>query len=138
VPVPRPLSHKFDVVFWVAMLPAHVSRTDDEKGPVASRGGATGQGADDGGEPVGSIGERPSSVHPIGGYGVPDETERTRLIADIMRLIREPAMPETTRMAGMNLIGWLARRRPDEAPHALGIDEARESERRIRAARKTR
>ena len=38
----------------------------------------------------------------------------------------------------MNLIGWLARRRPDEAPHALGLDEARESERRIRAARKTR
>ena len=86
--------HKFDVRSWVAMLPAHVSRTDDEKGPVASRGGATGQGADDGGEPMGSLGDRASAVDPIGGYGVPDETERTRLIADIMRLIREPAMPE--------------------------------------------
>lgn len=64
-----------------------------------------------------------------------DETERTRLIADIMRLIREPAMPEATRVAGMNLIGWLARRRETEAPHAIGIEEARESERRIRAAR---
>ena len=85
-----------------------------------------------------SIGERPSSVRPIGGCGVPDETERSRLIADIMRLMREPAMPEATRVAGMNLIGWLARRRPDEAPHAIGIDEARESERRIRAARKLR
>lgn len=69
---------------------------------------------------------------------MPDETERTRLICDIMRLIREPAMPESTRTAGMTLIGWLARRRADEAPHALGIDEARESERRIKAARKAR
>ncbi len=85
-----------------------------------------------------SIGDRPSAVQPIGGLGVPDETERTRLIGDIMRLIREPAMPEATRHAGMTLIGWLARRRPDEAPHALGIDEARESERRIKAARKAR
>ena len=119
------------------MLPAHVSRTDDEKGPVASRGEATG-GADDEGESLDSSGERTSSVRPIGGCSVPDETERARLIADIMRLIREPAMPEATRTAGMNLIGWLARRRPDEQPHAIGIDEARESERRIRAARKLR
>lgn len=64
-----------------------------------------------------------------------DETERTRLIADITRLIREPAMPEATRLAGINLIGWLARRRVEETPHAIGIDEARESERRIKAAR---
>jgi hypothetical protein len=119
------------------MLPAHVSRTDDDKGPAASRGGAAGT-ADDGGELVDSSGDRTSSVRPIGGCALPDETERTRLIEDIMRLIREPAMPETTRMAGMNLIGWLARRRPDECPHAIGIDEARESERRIRAARKLR
>jgi hypothetical protein len=66
---------------------------------------------------------------------VADETERTRLIADITRLIREPAMPEATRLAGINLIGWLARRRVEETPHAIGIDEARESERRIKAAR---
>jgi hypothetical protein len=66
---------------------------------------------------------------------VHDETERTRLIADIMRLLREPCMPEATRHAGMTLVGWLARRRPEEVPHAIGIDEARESERRIRAAR---
>ncbi len=64
-----------------------------------------------------------------------DEIERTRLIADIMRLIREPAMPENARLAGITLVGWLARRRPDEAPHALGIEEARESERRVKAAR---
>jgi hypothetical protein len=66
---------------------------------------------------------------------VTDERERTRLIADIMRLIREPAMPEGTRLAGLTLIGWLARRRPDEAPHSIGIEEARESERRLTTTR---
>jgi hypothetical protein len=89
-------------------------------------------------EPVGYDAERSSGVQPVGGQRVNDEAERTRLIGDIMRLIREPAMPEATRHAGMTLIGWLARRRPDENPHALGIDEARESERRIQAARKAR
>jgi hypothetical protein len=64
---------------------------------------------------------------------VHDESERTRLIGDITRLICEPSMPENTRLAGLTLIGWLARRRPHETPHALGIEEARESERRIRA-----
>ena len=93
--------------------------------------------ADDGGEAMDSNGDRSSSVRRIGGC-VADEIERTRLIQDIMRLIREPTMPEATRLAGMNLVGWLARRRPDESPHAIGIDEARESERRIRAARKLR
>jgi hypothetical protein len=67
-----------------------------------------------------------------------EESERTRLIADILRLLREPALPEPARTAGMTLIGWLARRMPHEAPHAIGIEEARESERRIRAARKIR
>lgn len=66
---------------------------------------------------------------------MPDESERTRLIADIMRLMREPTMPESTRCAGMTLVGWLARRRHDEPAHALGVEEARESERRILAAR---
>jgi hypothetical protein len=66
---------------------------------------------------------------------VADEIERTRLITDISRLIQESAVPEGARLAGLTLIGWLARRRTDEAPHAIGIDEARESERRIRAAR---
>jgi hypothetical protein len=66
----------------------------------------------------------------------PDEGERARLISDITRLIREPQMPETTRCAGLTLIGWLARRMPGEAPHAIGVAEARESERRIRAAQR--
>jgi len=69
----------------------------------------------------------------------PDEGERARLISDITRLIREPQMPESTRTAGLTLIGWLARRMPGEAPHAIGVAEARQSERQIRAAqRKTR
>jgi len=70
---------------------------------------------------------------------LPDEGERARLISDITRLIREPQMPETTRTAGLTLIGWLARRMPGEAPHAIGVAEARQSEQRLRAAqRKTR
>ena len=70
---------------------------------------------------------------------VPHEGERARLICDITRLIREPHMPETTRCAGLTLIGWLARRMPGEAAHAIGVSEARQSERRLRAAqRKTR
>lgn len=67
---------------------------------------------------------------------LPDECERARLISDITRLIREPMMPETTRTAGLTLIGWLARRMPGEAPHAIGVAEARQSERRVRAAQR--
>jgi hypothetical protein len=66
---------------------------------------------------------------------VADEMERTRLITDITRLIRESTVPEGARLAGLTLIGWLARRRTDEIPHAIGIQEARESERRIKATR---
>lgn len=62
---------------------------------------------------------------------LPDEGERARLISDITRLLREPLMPETTRTAGLTLIGWLARRMPGEAPHALGVAEARQAERRL-------
>jgi hypothetical protein len=65
----------------------------------------------------------------------PDETERTRLIGELARLIREPTIPENTRLAGLTLIGWLARRRRDESPHAIGIKEARRSERRLKAMR---
>jgi hypothetical protein len=112
-----------------------VSRIDDKR-PAASRGEATGVEAGGDVETTAeSVAFPVSSVQPIGGNGVTDETERTRLIADIMRLMREPAMPENARVASMTLIGWLARRRPEESPHAIGIDEARESERRIRAAR---
>jgi hypothetical protein len=126
---------KFDDALGIAMLGPQVSRTDD-KGAGASREEATERGADDeAGALRDSTGERTSSVQPIGGCAVADETERTRLIADIMRLIREPTMPEATRLAGINLVGGRARRRVDEAPHTIGVDEARESERRMKAAR---
>ena len=68
---------------------------------------------------------------------VPDEGERARMISDLTRLIREPHMPETTRCAGLTLIGWLARRMPGESAHAIGVSEARQSERRLRAQRKS-
>jgi hypothetical protein len=58
------------------------------------------------------------------------------LISDISRVIREPMMPESTRTAGLTLIGWLARRMPGEKAHALGVVEARESERAERANRR--
>ena len=67
---------------------------------------------------------------------LPDEGERARLISDITRLVREPHMPETTRCAGLTLIGWLARRMPGEAAHAIGVSEARQSERRLLAAQR--
>jgi hypothetical protein len=116
------------------MLAPHVSRTDDKA--ASSRREATEGEADDvAGRAVEPTRERTSAVQPVARCAGPDEGERTRLIADIMRLIGDPAVPETTRLAGLNLIGWLARRRVDEAPHAIGIDEARESERRCKAAR---
>lgn len=69
---------------------------------------------------------------------MPNESERTRLIDDISRIIREPRTPEIMRAAGLTLIGWLARRMPGEAPHAIGVLEARESERRLKSPRKPR
>jgi hypothetical protein len=68
----------------------------------------------------------------------PDEGERARLISDISRLLREPGMCENTRTAGLTLIGWLARRMPGEQAHAIGVDQARQSERRLRTTRKAR
>jgi hypothetical protein len=58
-----------------------------------------------------------------------DEGERAQLIAGIARLLRETTLPEGTRLAALTLIGWLARRRPQEAAHACGVEEARRSER---------
>lgn len=55
---------------------------------------------------------------------VGDESVRSRLIADITRVIREPLVPVATREAALELIGWLARRFPGEDPHAIGVAEA--------------
>ena len=73
-----------------------------------------------------------------GNSPIPNECERTRLIGEISKLLREPLMPESTRTAGLTLIGWLARRMPGETAHALGVAEARagarDSAARVRAA----
>ena len=65
-----------------------------------------------------------------------DESDRARLINEISRVIREPMIPESTRTAGLTLIGWLARRMPGESAHALGVAEARESERLLKSSRR--
>jgi len=129
------------------MLARQVARIDD-KGAVESRDEPIERGPEGARDSAWDFVAELSSVRCVGaaalvptqpgGCGVTDETQRTRLIADIMRLIGEPSMPEHTRHAGLTLVGWLARRRPGEAPHTIGIDEARESERRIAARPKTR
>jgi len=77
----------------------------------------------------------PSAEEVLAEEAPADECERAVLIAGIARLIREPTMPESARVAALTLIGWLARRRPQEAAHAIGVEEARTSERQWRAAR---
>jgi len=42
------------------------------------------------------------------------EEERTRLIGDIARVLRDGPVPEDARAAALTLIGWLARRMPGE------------------------
>jgi hypothetical protein len=65
----------------------------------------------------------------VGGSFVNDESDRTRLIGDLSRLLLEPEVPESARSAGLELIGWLARRMPGESAHAAGVEEALESQR---------
>lgn len=52
--------------------------------------------------------------------GMPDECGRVRLIADLARVAQLPEMPADMREASLKLIGWLARRLPNELPHGLG------------------
>ncbi|MEO8800194.1 MAG: hypothetical protein ABI551_20045 [Polyangiaceae bacterium] len=49
------------------------------------------------------------------------------MINDISVLLRETKLPESTRTAGLTLIGWLARRMPGECAHAIGVTEARKA-----------
>jgi hypothetical protein len=69
---------------------------------------------------------------PVGPTGA---LARTQLIGEIAQVIRQPNTPDSARRAGLTLIGWLAERRPEEPPHAVGIDEARASENRLQAVR---
>ena len=66
------------------------------------------------------------------------EEERTRLIGEIARVLRDGPVPDEARTAALTFIGWLARRMPGEMPHAIGVAEARQSEQRLRAAQRKR
>ncbi len=54
---------------------------------------------------------------------MPAEADRTRLICEIATLLREGALPDDARAAGLTLIGWLARRMPGEGPSTDGVEE---------------
>ena len=58
------------------------------------------------------------------------ERERVRLIGDISKLLHDPCVPETAKAAGLELIGWLARRQPGEDAHGYGVSEAAHAKRR--------
>lgn len=47
-----------------------------------------------------------------------DEAARTQLIGQIAALLRSEQVPDETRQAGLTLIGWLARRMPQDRPPA--------------------
>ena len=66
---------------------------------------------------------------------IASETHRVRLIADISKLMHDPCVPEQAKIAGLTLIGWLARRQPGEAAHGYGVDEARTLRQRGRTRR---
>jgi hypothetical protein len=54
---------------------------------------------------------------------VPAEIDRVRLIAELSCILRDPSVPQQTRVAGLTLVGWLARRMPGEPAHALGCED---------------
>jgi hypothetical protein len=60
-------------------------------------------------------------------HGAPvmaSEEDRTRLIGEIARILRDDApVPDDARAAALTLIGWLARRMPGEVAHAAGVPE---------------
>jgi hypothetical protein len=58
------------------------------------------------------------------------ERERVRLIGDLSKLLHDPCVPETAKAAGLELIGWLARRQPGEDAHGYGVNEATAQKRR--------
>ena len=89
---------KFDEPAESAMIPACVSGKDDNGAGAepAKPGGGAAHGT--------ALGHLEMECSPV-----TEESERTRLIADIMRLLREPALPEHARTAGMTLIGPIMR-----------------------------
>lgn len=51
------------------------------------------------------------------------EEERTRLIGEIARVLREDPVTEEVRCAALTFIGWLARRMPGEPVSLAGVRE---------------
>jgi len=51
------------------------------------------------------------------------EEDRTRLIGEIARVLRDDPVPDEARAAALTLIGWLARRMPGEAVSTAGVPE---------------
>ena len=51
------------------------------------------------------------------------EEDRTRLIGEIARVLRDDPVPDDARAAALTLIGWLARRMPGEAVSTAGVSE---------------
>ena len=53
------------------------------------------------------------------------EEDRTRLIGDIARVLREGPVPEDARAAALTFIGWLARRMPGEPVSVCDLSRCR-------------
>lgn len=53
------------------------------------------------------------------------EEERTRLIGDIARVLREGPVPDEARAAALTFIGWLARRMPGEPVSRCDLSRCR-------------
>ena len=51
------------------------------------------------------------------------EDDRTRLIGEIARVLRDDPVPDDARAAALTLIGWLARRMPGESVSTAGVNE---------------
>lgn len=49
------------------------------------------------------------------------EKQRTRLIGEIARVLRDGTVPDEARAAALTFIGYLARRMPGECAHEAGV-----------------
>ncbi len=58
-----------------------------------------------------------------GAHTMTAEEDRTRLIGEIARVLRDDPVPDDARAAALTLIGWLARRMPGEAVSTAGVNE---------------
>ncbi|MFT3774293.1 MAG: hypothetical protein QM820_53705 [Minicystis sp.] len=53
------------------------------------------------------------------------EEDRTRLIGDIARVLRDGPVPDDARAAALTFIGWLARRMPGEPVSVCDLSRCR-------------